>query len=77
MEVKKFRKKPVEIEAVQYVEDADANDNSEAGVFPWLDSQNVSYDYEQIILPTLEGDMRASLLDPFATEIAERTLDAS
>ena len=67
MKITKFCKKPVEIEAVQFTQDADMNDDTECGVFPWLDSHEVPYDFDdccdQIVIPTLEGDMRASVGD--------------
>lgn len=59
---KKYRKKPVEIEAVQFTQDADVNEDE---LFPWLSESVAWYDdsYDQIVLPTLEGDMRASVGD--------------
>ena len=66
MNVKKFRKKPVVIEAIQFTQDADVNEASD-GLFVWLDAELHDYWYDdecdQIVIPTLEGDMRASVGD--------------
>ncbi len=62
----KYRKKPVEIEAVLFDSDADVNDAVD-GLFSWLDAELQDYWYDdsenQIVIPTLEGDMRASVGD--------------
>lgn len=66
-EPSKFRKKPVVIDAIQFTEDADRNDDRESGLFPWLDDAGLDYWYDdqygQIVIPTLEGDMHASVGD--------------
>lgn len=64
---KKYRKKPVVIEAVQFTSDADYNEPDD-GVFAWLDSnESDTYWYDdaedQIVIDTLEGTMRADVGD--------------
>jgi hypothetical protein len=86
----KFTKKPVQIEAVQFTADADANEAAD-GLFRWLDAECPDYwyddDTQQIVIPTLEGDMRASVGDwiirgvqgefyPCKPDIFEATYDA-
>ena len=62
----KYRKKPVVIEAKQFTNSSDVNE-SEDGIFEWLDWEcpdcDWSDDTQQIILPTLEGEMLASVGD--------------
>ncbi|MFJ3393934.1 hypothetical protein [Leifsonia aquatica] len=66
MATHRYRKKPVEIEARQFTPDADVNEATD-GLFAWLDAELQDYWYDdeknQIIIPTLEGDMRASVGD--------------
>lgn len=55
-----FKKKPIVIEAYQFVEGDNTSLNS------WLDSFKLDYHYNrdgELVIPTLEGDMRASLND--------------
>lgn len=87
--VMKYRKKPVEIEAIQFTADADVNE-VEDGLFAWLDAELQDYWYDdenQIVIPTLEGEMRASVGDwiirgvqgefyPCKPDIFEQTYDA-
>ena len=62
--IKKYKKKPVVIEAIQFT-----NDNRNQ-VLSWLQSQqmNIYHSFYKdshpvIIIPTLEGEMRASIGD--------------
>jgi hypothetical protein len=66
MTAHRYRKRTVEIEARQFTPDADVNEATD-GLFAWLDAELQDYWYDdeknQIIIPTLEGDMRASVGD--------------
>ena len=62
-EAKKFRKKPVEIEAVQF------DGNNDAEVLDWMTSHGYHWEEgrfhpgEKLIIVTLEGNMKASTGD--------------
>lgn len=66
MTAQQYRKKPVVIEAMQFTRDADVNE-ADDGLFAWLDAERPDYWYDpdtnEIVIPTLEGDMRASVGD--------------
>ena len=57
----KFRKKPVVIEAVQYVFDGDEvlPDMAQDAIADFME-QNIVVEGDDIIIPTLEGDHRAT-----------------
>lgn len=57
----KFRKKPVVIEAVQYVFDGEDvfPDQAQDAIADFME-QNITVEGDNIIIPTLEGDHRAA-----------------
>ena len=61
MEAKKYRKKPVIIEAMQF----DGSDSSGYGILRWVGAGSRTWerDNHHIMIPTLEGIMRADVGD--------------
>jgi hypothetical protein len=57
----KFRKKPVVVDAVQYVFDGEEvlPDMAQDAIVDFME-QNIMVEGDDIIIPTLEGEMRAS-----------------
>nr|WP_202905413.1 hypothetical protein [Clostridium botulinum] len=53
----KYRKKPVEIEAVQFT------GNNTLEVIEFIGQQDLSIDSNAVLIPTLEGTMRADIND--------------
>ena len=63
--IRKFKKKPVEIEAVQWPDGKDATSGIYAGIIYWIDIHGgtCKQDGDCLIIRTLEGDLRASPRD--------------
>ena len=55
----KYRKKPVVIEAIQYI----GTDENKIKLYHFIDSQFYVDENENLIIKTLEGDMRANIGD--------------